>query len=157
MDRAPDRRLRLSEPPEESAPGRRAFAKEFAAALAQRLDAVVPAGVTVSVNSSGDVNVTDDAGSSDGTGVVWIVDQPGPLDRNVSAAASATLNTVQDFVIKCLRASWPALPSGEVPPGRALPRTEVEVADAALRWRFVGASGEPVLELPPILLDSSLL
>lgn len=156
MDRAPHWRLRLSEPPEESAPGRRAFAKEFAAALAQRLDAVVPEGVTVSVTSSGDVNVTDDAGSHDGTGVVWIVDQPGPLDKNVSAAASATLNTVQDFVIKRLRASWPALPSGVVPAGRALPLTEVEVANGELRWRFVGTSGEPVLELSPIPLDPSV-
>lgn len=115
----------------------------LARALAKRLQDVVPSGIQV-LSRGGDV-VVSDGRTSDGTSLVPLVDQPGDVEDNLVTAASAVLNTVQDFATESLRSPWPAAAGKEL----VLPTALVE--GGILRLCF-GGPATPVLELEPISL-----
>lgn len=76
---------------------------DFASALAQRVQSVVPEGFIVSAEG-GWVRVSrgDDWGTS--TGVELVL---GDNNEGMAIAASAVLNSVQDYVSQELREPWP--------------------------------------------------
>lgn len=115
----------------------------LARALAKRLQDVVPSGIQV-LSRGGDV-VVSDGRTSDGTSLVPLVDQPGDMEDNLVTAASAVLNTVQDFATESLRTPWPPAAAKEL----VLPTALVE--GRTLRLCF-GEPAAPVLELAPISL-----
>ena len=122
----------------------------LARALARGLAAEVPPGISVS-SRAGDVLVSNGV-TSDGTSLVPIVDQPGDLEENITSAASAVLNTVQDVVIKHLRTGWPSPPGiqpGAVESGAELPLPTAKAAGRSLRLWF-GDPERPALELEPM-------
>jgi hypothetical protein len=128
----------------------------LAKALAQRLSTVMPPGISVT-SRGGDV-VVSDGRDSDGTGLVPLVDQPGDLEENITIAASAVLNTVQDLATVSLGRGWP--PSREAEPnsfesGANLPLPSAEVKDRSLRLWY-GEPDWPALELQPIDLADLL-
>jgi hypothetical protein len=135
---------------------RHATAVILARALARRLSSVMPPGISVT-SRGGDV-VVSDGRDSDGTGLVPLVDQPGDLEENITIAASAILNTVQDLVTLSLGRGWPA--SREAEPdtfesAAKLPLPSVEVKDRSLRLWY-GEPDRPALELEPIDLADLL-
>jgi hypothetical protein len=129
---------------------RQAVAIVLARALAQRLAAAVPPGITVS--SRGGNVIVGDGSTSGGTGVVPLVDQPGDLEENVTTAASAVLNRAQDVVVEHLARWWPSSPDsqpGTFESGADLPLPAAKVEGRLLRLWF-GDPDRPVLELEPI-------
>ena len=129
---------------------RQAVAIMLARALAQRLTAAVPPGISV-LSRAGDV-IVGDGRTSDGTGLVPIVDQPGDLEENMTTAASAVLNTAQDVVVKHLGRGWPSSPDvqpGTLESGPDLPLPTARVEGRLLRLWF-GDPDRPALELEPI-------
>jgi hypothetical protein len=114
----------------------------LAHALATRLVAVVPDGISVVADgSSVDVvsaawSVTVDLGS--------LVEQEGDPNQNAESGALAVLNTVQDFVTEELKRPWPE-------GGAPLPVPAAAVEGGELRLWY-GDEREPALRLPPIRL-----
>lgn len=83
------------------------FATYLAAALSERLAAVVPAGFQVSA-LHGALTISASADNSWATSQLGaIVDQPGDRSRNAALAAQSALNAVQDFVTETLAEPWP--------------------------------------------------
>ena len=103
----------------------------------------MPSGIQV-LSRGGDV-VVGDGRTSDGTSLVPLVDQMGDVEDNLVTAASAVLNTVQDFTTESLRTPWPLAAGKEI----VLPTARVE--GRTLRLCF-GDPSAPVLELEPISL-----
>ena len=129
---------------------RQAVAIILARALAKRLAAAVPPGISVS--SRGGNVVVSDGQTSDGTDLVPLVDQPGDLEDNLTTAASALLNTAQDVVVEHLARWWPSSPdtqSGTIESGADLPLPTATVEGGVLRLWF-GDRDRPALELEPI-------
>jgi hypothetical protein len=129
---------------------RQAVAIVLARALARRLAAAVPAGISV-LSRAGDVVVSVDR-LSNGTALVGLVDQPGDLQENVMIAASAVLNSAQDVVAEHLATWWPSSPDlqpGTVESGSDLPMPTARVEDGVLRLWF-GDPDRPALELESI-------
>lgn len=129
---------------------RQATAIILARALAQRLSSVMPPGISVT-SRGGDV-VVSDGQTSDGTGLVPLVDQPGDLEENITTAASAVLNTVQDVATVSLGRGWPASRDARpntLEPAANLPLPTAQVKDRSLRLWY-GESDRPALELEPI-------
>jgi hypothetical protein len=129
---------------------RKAAAIILARALAKRLGAAVPPGISVS--SRGGNVIVSDGQISNGTDLVLLVDQPGDLEDNFTTAASALLNAAQDVVAEHLTRWWP--PSPDIPPGTIesgadLPMPTAEVEGSLLRLWF-GDRDRPALELEPI-------
>jgi hypothetical protein len=106
----------------------------FASALAEWVQSVVRDGFTVRAEE-GWVRVSrgDDIGTS--TGVAEIM---GDSREGMASAASAVLNSVQDYVSEELREPWPSL---DVP--------EVAVEDSTLRMWF-GERSSPTLAVSDI-------
>jgi hypothetical protein len=129
---------------------RQAVAIILARALAKRLAAAVPPGITV-LSRGGDV-IVGDGSTSGGTGVVPLVDQPGDLEENVTTAASAVLNRAQDVVVEHLTRWWPSSPGTQpdtIESGADLPVPTAEIEGRLLRLWF-GDREHPALELEPI-------
>jgi hypothetical protein len=132
---------------------RQAAAIILARALAKRLAAAVPPGISVS-SRAGNV-VVGDGQTSDGTDLVPLVDQPGDFEENLTTAASALLNTAQDVVAEHLTRWWPSSPDtppGTIESGADLPVPAAEVEGGRLRLWF-GDRERPALELEPIDLS----
>ena len=132
---------------------RQAAAIILARALAQRLRAAVPPGISVS--SRGGNVIVSDGQTSDGTDLVGLVDQPGDLEDNLTTAASALLNSAQDVVAEHLTRWWPSSPDtppGTIESGADLPVPTAEVEGGRLRLWF-GDRERPTLELEPIDLS----
>ena len=113
-------------------------AVNFAQALADRVQAVVPDGFTV-MAEDGAVRVShgDEYGTS--TGVAEIT---GGIRERTAWAASALLSSVQDYVSEELRVPWPSL---------ALPDAVLE-GSRLIMW--FGDRSNPVLTLAVIDLTA---
>ena len=123
----------------------------FASALANRLNAVVPAAVTV--RSDGHkVMVVTESGQDGGSGAAAILEDENGRDliERIETACRAVLNGVQDGVMEELREGWPA--QGD-PGGLPLPGARV-VGDEVHLW--YGEEKSPAVRLQPIRLDDFL-
>jgi hypothetical protein len=132
---------------------RQAVAIILARALAKRLAAAVPPGITVS--SRGGNVIVSDGQTSVGTDLVPLVDQHGDFEDNLTTAASALLNTAQDVVVEHLARWWPSSPDtqpGTIESGADLPMPTAEVDGRLLKLWF-GDHERPALELEPIDLS----
>jgi hypothetical protein len=87
------------------------FEQKFASALAERVQSVVPQGFAVSAER-GWVSVCHDDDPGASTGVGSIVTSHGAGPEGLASAASAVLNSVQDYISEELRAPWPTVPGG---------------------------------------------
>src|SRR2546425_3772404 len=91
-------------------------AEVLAEALAERLAAVVPPGVSVTPED-GEVRVASAATSMSAV-IRRIVNQEGEHASNIELAVLSVLNAVQDFVSEELREPWPsAAPAAMALPG----------------------------------------
>ena len=135
-------------------------AVRLAAALAERLDVVVPRPFHVRAEGGwiavyrgeewdGSTGVAAIVGDDD-AGPEGIADKGAPLAERVQAAAWAVLSSVQDAVSEATTEPWPVLPAG----GLALPGTRADDESVYLWFgpetaRETGA----VLSLPSIRLE----
>jgi hypothetical protein len=117
-------------------------APTLAHALATRLVAVVPAGI--SVVADGPSVVVASAGAGVSVDLRSLVEQEGDEDTNAELGARAVLDTVQDFVAEEFARPWPE-------GGAPLPTPTAAVEGGLLRLWY-GDERRPALELPPIPL-----
>jgi len=119
------------------------FEQEFASLLAERVQSVVPQGFAVSA-ARGWVSVwhDDDPGAS--TGVRSIVISHERRPEGLASAASAVLNSVQDYISEELRTPWPTIPGGPT-----LTHPDAVVEGSVLRMWF-GDRNSPVLAMGDI-------
>jgi len=119
-------------------------ANRFAAAVAYRLNEIVPVGFSVRANGcSVDVyTASDDRHASAAASIVMERDGRS-LAELVQLAAWAILNGAQDSVIEMLREQWPLGPNGRV----AEPAARVE-GELLLMW--FGKEDQPVIRLSPV-------
>lgn len=117
-------------------------APTLAHALATRLVAVVPAGI--SVVADGPSVVVTSRGLGVSVDLLSLVEQEGDKDENAQLGARAVLDAVQDFVAEDLARPWPE-------GGTPLPTPATAVRGGMLRLWY-GDERDPALELPPIPL-----
>ena len=122
----------------------RPSASRFAAALAERLDHVVPSGLSVCARGSS-VAVHGPGAARPASEAAEIVsDEDGrALADRIETAARAILNGVQDEVMEILTEQWPAGLNGSA----VYPNARVE-GDQLLMW--FGEEPSPVIVLPPL-------
>jgi excisionase family DNA binding protein len=120
----------------------------LASALAQRLAAVVPAQISVTVQA-GMVWFTNEHGHGSGSDIASSASIDGSLVDRVCAAAERTLDCASDMIAEETTEPWPAC-AGEIRGG--LPGAGAEPMGDAIRLWF-GDPDAPVLELPRIRLD----
>lgn len=117
-------------------------ATTLAAALAERLAQVVPAGIDVHA-----MGPAVSAQDRDGLGAVFhvgaILDQDGDPERHLISACLGVLDGLQDIVAEELREPWPT---------RSMPGPAVVIDGRVLRPSY-GAPDRPALALNPIQLD----
>jgi hypothetical protein len=118
-------------------------APTLAHALATRLVAVVPAGISVVADGSA-VDVASNAVSLS-VDLRSLLEQEGNEDENAELGARAVLDAVQDFVAEQLARPWPE-------GGTPLPIAAAAVEGSLLRLWY-GDERNPALELPPIALN----
>jgi len=114
----------------------------FAAALAERLDRVVPKGLSVRAHGSavslydpsywGDSGIADIVAEDDGRSII----------ERVEAAAWAIMNATQDVAMESTKEQWPIGPAGA-----AEPKARV-VGDHLQMW--FGEEAEPAVRLQPL-------
>jgi hypothetical protein len=121
-----------------------ALSPKLAAALAERLNAVVPKPLAVRREGTM-VNVYNGLHLEGGTPASEIVDDNDgrSLAELARVASSAVVNRVQDMVAEALTEQWPLSPDGRM----ALAHTRT---DAQLVYIWFGDVAAPVLELDPI-------
>ena len=125
-----------------------ASSRELAAALADRLNQIVPDGFTV--RSEGvSVNVYQDDQDLGGSPALEILaDRDGrSVDEKIEAGVQAVLSDVQDRVIKARKGPWPGV-SGR---GTDLPMPDCRVTGDRLQLWF-GDENAPVISVAPIEL-----
>jgi hypothetical protein len=125
-----------------------ASSRELAAALADRLNQIVPAGF--SVRSGGvSVNVYHDGRDLGGSPALEILaDRDGRgVDEKIETAVRAVLSDVQDRIIEASKDPWPWV-SGR---GADLPMPDCAVTGDRLRLWF-GDENAPVISVAPIAL-----
>jgi hypothetical protein len=127
------------------------LAIRLAAALADRLDSVVPRPLNVRAELAtvSRYDGTEWCGTSDVGGIIdQDVDGDWPVSERAATAAWGVLNAVQDFVAETLRTEWPVLATG----GMALPDART---DGAYVYVWYGESEDrPAMSFDPIPLDS---
>ena len=116
--------------------------ERFAAALAARLDSIVPKGLSVRAtgpavgvydpSSWGDSVIADIVGAEDGRSII----------ERVETAARAILNSTQDVVMESTKEQWPLGPTGV-----AYPHARV-VGEQLHMW--FGDEATPVLRMRPV-------
>jgi hypothetical protein len=118
--------------------------RRFAAAIAERLDQVIPPGLSVRAEGTS-VNVYAAKTSRHASGSAeTITDDDGrTLVERISTAALVILGGAQDAVMDILTEEWPLGPDGSV----VYPASRVE-GDNLLMW--FGDEQAPVLGLPPL-------
>jgi excisionase family DNA binding protein len=120
----------------------------LAAALAERLAAVIPSQFEVTTES-GMIRVLNDEGHSVGIDVAAMADDDGEsLEERVCRAARHALDAPQDWIADETTEPWPAR-AGVLPGG--FPAPNAEIVDEQVRL-YYGDSGAPILELAPIRL-----
>jgi hypothetical protein len=120
----------------------------LAAALAQRLGAVVPSQIHVTTES-GMVWIGNDENHGAGSDIAAMANDDGEsLEERVCCAARHALEVAQDRIAEETTDPWPAR-AGVVPGGFPVPRAEI--ADEQIRL-YYGESGTPILELAPVHL-----
>lgn len=125
-----------------------ASSRDLAAALADRLNQIVPDGFTV--RSDGvSVNVYHDGQDLGGSPALEILaDRDGrSVDEKIETAVQAVLSDLQDRVIEARKGPWPG-GSGR---GADLPMPDCQVTDDQLRLWF-GDENAPVVSVAPIEL-----
>lgn len=127
--------------------------EKVAAALAERLRAGAPAGVSVGAEAG---RVFVDAGSRRraGSAAPALLDdpqgwEPGEENYLLESVACATLGEVQDAICEALEASWPSVPGD--PNALAEPGARVE---SGLLHLWFGPPSSPVLALAVISVDT---
>jgi hypothetical protein len=127
-----------------------ASSRELAAALANRLNQIVPAGFAVRVRPEGvSLNVYQDGQDLGGAAALEILaDRDGrSAVEKIEAAVQAVLSDVQDRVIEAGNKPWP----GETQHGADLPMPDCRVTGDQLRLWF-GDENAPVISVAPIAL-----
>jgi hypothetical protein len=120
----------------------------LAAALAERLAAVVPSPLHVSAES-GMIWIRNDEGHGVGIDVAAMANDDGEsLEERVCQTARHALDALQDRIADETTEPWPAR-AGVVPGG--FPAANAEIADEQVRL-YYGDSRAPILELTPISL-----
>jgi hypothetical protein len=117
-------------------------APTLAHALATRLVAVVPTGISVVADGSSVVVASSGLGVS--VDLRSLIEQEGDEDSNAALGARAVLDAVQDFVAEDLARPWPE-------GGTPLPVPATAVEGGVLRLWY-GDERDPALALPPIPL-----
>jgi len=126
--------------------------RELAAALAGRLNKIVPAGFTVQSNGIS-VDVYHDGRDLGGTPALDILaDRDGRrVSEKIEVAVRAVLSAVQDRVIEELKGPWP----GEFRRGADLPIPDCRVAgDQLLLW--FGDESAPAISVLAIPLHADI-
>jgi hypothetical protein len=121
--------------------------EQFAAALVQRLVAILPAGFTA--RADGDLVAVDAPdGFGAGTALAGLLDRDDLNPQDYADVAWNVLSMAQDVVCETTTDPWPAA----VGPERDLaePGTRVDGGTIAL---WFGAEEQPVLTLPPIEIE----
>lgn len=121
-----------------------ASSHKVAAALAERLNAVVPRPLIVRAEGSS-VNVYNGSRLEGGTPASEIVDDDDgrSFAERLHVVSSAVVNRVQDIVAEASAQQWPVLRTGRM----ALPHTHT---DGERVYIWFGERSDPVLEVPPI-------
>jgi len=125
-----------------------ASSPELAAALAGRLNEIVPAGF--SVRAEGDsVNVYQDDRDLGGSPALEILADPDgrSVDEKIETAVCAVLSDVQDRIIEARQGPWP----GESGRGTDLPMPGCQVTRDRLSLWF-GDENAPIISVAPIAL-----
>jgi hypothetical protein len=122
--------------------------RELAAALADRLNQIVPVGFTV---RSEDVRVNvyrdgQDLGGSPALVILAERDERS-VDEKIETAVQAVLSDIQDRIIEASKGPWP----GESGHGADLPMPDCQVTGDRLRLWF-GDENAPVISVAPIAL-----
>ena len=118
----------------------------FAAALASRLDSVVPEGLSVRARGAG-VTLYDPAswGISSAAEILTAEDGRSVVEL-VETAAYAIMNSIQDEVMRSTKEQWPQGPA------RRAAEPEARVIGVQLHLWF-GNEAAPVLRLKPVYLS----
>jgi len=117
----------------------------FAEAIATRLNAVVPAGLSVRAEGSG-VNLYDPAPWGASWAADFITRDDGhSVAERLASVAESIMSSIQDEVMESTHEPWPGGPAGG-----ALP--DARVIGAQLHMWF-GDEKNPVLRLEPIYLS----
>src|SRR5581483_11925255 len=116
----------------------------FAAAVATRLNAVVPAGLSVRAEGSG-VGLYDPelCGGSNSAEILRDEDGRSPVEL-VETVAWGILNGIQDVVMESTKEQWPVGPRGAAEPGARV------VGEQLHLW--FGDEVAPILRLEPVEL-----
>ncbi|HEX2131663.1 MAG TPA: hypothetical protein VHH15_08870 [Actinophytocola sp.] len=119
--------------------------RELAAALAERLNAVVPAGFVVHPEDAELVVFHDgqQLGISGAPAIIETAEALKEPQESLETAVRAALSAVQDYIAETTTEPWPA-PGGTVQPN---PDARVS-ADTVEMW--FGDEAAPVLRLPPL-------
>jgi hypothetical protein len=123
-----------------------ALSRDLAAKLADRLNQIVPAGLSVrSENASLAVYSRDQ--NLGGSAALTIIDNEDgrSLEEKIEIAVTSTLSGIQDCIVEALTGSWP----GQSGPGPDLPLPDCRIVGDQLRVWF-GDEKEPVISLPSI-------
>jgi hypothetical protein len=117
--------------------------RRFAAAMAERLDGVVPSGLTVhSQGPSIDIYARNTHRHASAAADI-ITEDGRSLAEQIDTAARSILGGAQDAVMEILMEQWPLGPSGRV----VYPDARVE-GGRLLMW--FGDERAPVIVLPPL-------
>ncbi|GAY12808.1 hypothetical protein [Pseudonocardia sp. N23] len=114
--------------------------RDLAAALASRLDDVVPAGLHVRADGARVVVLRGDAVIGGSAAARLLDGDTG--DRQVATAAYATINAVQEVVAHSVASPWPARTGA-----RPIPQARL---DGRILRAWYGPTERPVLALDPV-------
>ena len=118
--------------------------RDLAAALAQRLDDVAPAGITVRADDSSlaVLHAGLVVGLSGAPAILETVEALHEPAENLETAVRAALSAVQDYIAETTTEPWPGT-------GGRQPNPDARVEANTISMWF-GPEGVPVLRLPPI-------
>ncbi len=114
----------------------------FAAAVATRLNSVVPAGLSVRAEGAG-VTLYDPQSWGASLAADFLADEDGrSIVERVETVAYAIMNSVQDEVMESTKEQWPVGPRGAAEPGARV------IGEQLHLW--FGDEAAPVLRLEPV-------
>jgi hypothetical protein len=116
----------------------------FAAAVATRLNSVVPAGLSVRAEGSGVCLYDPESWGASWAADILTDDDGRSIVELVETAAYAIMNSIQDEVMESTKEQWPLGPRGAAEP-------EARVIGEQLHLWF-GDAAAPILRLEPVQL-----